>query len=188
MQIEYFTSNLLGVALHFVDLTEERPKSSRGRRAANPEPANSPSPPVTPEHQPAVKRDKGESGTVSSPPGSPAATPDNRREDETSQASPRDKGIGKTAGNYHLHNKTYNTVFNSISAVKLILRGCHPLNVQQCKCKFFTTCSIKNTCIQQTPLLSDMDILNLTSWSLLLLKTFIKLTLQTGCLLFMSTF
>lgn len=186
MQIEYFTSNLLGVALHFLDSTEERPKSSRGRQAANPEPANSPSPPVTPEHQPAVKKDK--SGTVSSPPGSPAATPDNRREDERSRASPRDKGIGKTAGNYHLHNKTYNTVFNSISAVKLILRGCHPLNVQQCKSKFFTTCSIKYTCIQQTPLLSDMDTLNLTSWSLLLLKTFIKLTLQTGCLLFMSTF
>ena len=187
MQIEYFTSNLLGVALHFLDSTEERPKSSRGRQAANPEPANSPSPPVTPEHQPAVKKDK--SGTVSSPPGSPAATPENRREDErSSQASPQDKGNGKTAGNYHLHNRTYSTMFNSISAVKPILRGCHPLNVQQCKCKFFTTCSIKNTCIQQTPLLSDIDILNLTSWSLLLLKTFNKRTLQKGCLFFMSTF
>lgn len=144
-----FYQQSIGCALHFLDSIEQRPKSSRGRRAANPEPANSTSPPVTPEHQPAVKRDKAESGTVSSPPGSPAATPDSTREDErSSQASPPDKGIGKTAGNYHLHNKTYNTMFNSISAVKPTLRGHPPLNVHQCKSKFFTTCSTKNTCIQ----------------------------------------
>lgn len=86
----------------FLDSTEERPKSSRGRRPANPEPAtaSSPSPPVTPEHQPAVRRGKGESGTVASPPGSPAAALDSRGEDvRSSQASPQDKGIGKTVGN-----------------------------------------------------------------------------------------
>ena len=85
---------------NILDSTEERPKSSRGRQAANQEPASVPSPPVTPEHQPAHRRDKAESGTVSSPPGSPAATADSRGGDvRSSQVTPKDKGLRKSAGN-----------------------------------------------------------------------------------------
>lgn len=79
-------------------------------------------------------------------------------------------------------------MFNSVSAVKPILRGHPPLNVQHSKSKFLPLVLKKNTCIQQTPLLSDMDTLNLTSCSLLLLKTFIKRTLQKGCLFFCLLF
>lgn len=84
----------------WLDSTKERPKSSRGRRPADPEPASLPSPPVTPERQPAVRGDKGASGTVSSPPGSPVATPDSSGGDVRSpQATPQDKGLGTSAGN-----------------------------------------------------------------------------------------
>ncbi|KAJ7376423.1 hypothetical protein OS493_034700 [Desmophyllum pertusum] len=51
-------------------------------------PASVPSPPVTPEHQPAHRRDKAESGTVSSPPGSPATTADSRGGDVRSSQLP----------------------------------------------------------------------------------------------------
>ncbi|XP_022788434.1 fas-binding factor 1 homolog isoform X3 [Stylophora pistillata] len=78
--------------------TEERPTSSRGRRPANQESANTPSPPVTPEHQPAVRGSKDQGETVSSPPGSPGITPDKEEGDVTpSQTAPRNKGQRKPA-------------------------------------------------------------------------------------------
>lgn len=80
--------------------TEERPKSSRGRRPADQEPASSQSPPASPEHQPAVRGDKVSDKIVSPPPGSPEVKPDGSGEDVGSpQGTPRSRGKGTFAGN-----------------------------------------------------------------------------------------
>ena len=87
------------MTLRFLVSTEERPTSSRGRRPANQESANTPSPPVTPEHQSAVRGSKDQGETVSSPPGSPGITPDKEEGDVTpSQTALRNKGQRKPAG------------------------------------------------------------------------------------------
>ena len=85
--------------LTFLDSTEERPSSSRGRRPANQESANTPSPPVTPEHQAALRGGKNQSDTVSSPPESPEVTSDIQGGEVTpSQTTPREKGKRKPNG------------------------------------------------------------------------------------------
>nr|XP_058970698.1 fas-binding factor 1-like isoform X2 [Pocillopora verrucosa] len=83
-------------AISSQDSTEERPSSSRGRQPANQESANTPSPPVTPEHQAALRGSKNQSDTVSSPPESPEVTSDIQGGEVTpSQTTPREKGKRK---------------------------------------------------------------------------------------------
>lgn len=94
IHIMYFLYNLT-----FLDSTQERPSSSRGRRPANQESANTPSPPVTPEHQAALRGSKNQSDTVSSPPESPEVTSDIQGGEVTpSQTTPREKGKRKPNG------------------------------------------------------------------------------------------
>ena len=82
--------------------TEERPKSSRGRQPPTQESANLQSPPATPEHQPSVRGEKADEGSALSPPRSPEAKTNSKREDlESPKGTPQKRGkqtSGKLCG------------------------------------------------------------------------------------------
>ena len=82
--------------------TGERTKSSRGHQPPTQEFANLQSPPATPEHQPAVRGEKAEEGSTLSPPRSPEAKTNSKREDlESPKGTPQKRGkqtSGKLCG------------------------------------------------------------------------------------------